>query len=138
MAGAEGAAVAAAAEAERQRNQEEEEEVTPMNTDSSGAVEYKIIRSSTRAFKDPAKFRAALEEEARAGWALFEKLDDGRVRLRRPITCRERDALLDQDPYRIRIGISETTLVLWIVTGVFLGIFVVLGAIGLTVKLLAR
>ena len=34
--------------------------MTLMNTDPSGAIEYKIIRSATGAFKDPAKFRAAL------------------------------------------------------------------------------
>ena len=54
MSGAAGAAAAAAAAAKRQRDQEEEEEVTPLNSDPSGAVEYKIIRSATGAFKHPA------------------------------------------------------------------------------------
>ena len=69
-------AAAAAAAAARRRREQEEEEMTLMNTDPSGAVEYKIIRSATGAFKDPAKFRAALDEEARAGWELVEKLDN--------------------------------------------------------------
>ena len=38
-----------AAAAKRKRDQEEEEEVTPLNSDPSGAVEYKIIRSATGA-----------------------------------------------------------------------------------------
>ena len=89
-------AAAAAAAAARRRREQEEEEVTLMNTDPSGAVEYKIIRSATGAFKDPAKFRAALDEEARAGWELVEKLDNSRARLRRSTECRKRDAGLGQ------------------------------------------
>src|SRR5215213_8557090 len=103
MSGAAGAAAAAAAAAKRKRDQEEEEEVTSLNSDPSGAVEYKIIRSVTSAFRKPAKFRAALEEEARAGWELVEKLDDSRVRLRRAIAWRQKDGELSQDPYRIKI-----------------------------------
>ena len=112
-----GAAAAAAAAAKRKRDQEEEEEVevTPLNSDPSGAVEYKIIRSATAAFKNPAKFRAALEEEARAGWELAEKLDDSRVRLRRSIAWRLKDGELSQDPYRIKTGMSEAAIALWIV-----------------------
>jgi hypothetical protein len=103
MPGAEGAA-AAAAEAKRRRDQEEEEEVTPLNSDPSGAVEYKILRSATGAFRNPAKFRAALEEEAPAGWELVEKLDNARIRLRRSIAWRQKDGELAQDPYRIQVG----------------------------------
>ncbi len=116
MSGAGGAAAAAAA-AKRKRDDEEEEEVTPFNSDPSGAVEYKIIRSVTSAFRNPAKFRAALEEEARAGWELVEKLDDARVRLRRSIAWRQKDGELAQDPYRTRVGMRESMLALWIVLG---------------------
>lgn len=100
------------------RHRQEEEEMTSMNTDPSGAVEYKIIRSATGAFKNPTKFRAALDEEARAGWELVEKLDDSRVRLRRAVECRQGDTGLDQDPYRTQVGVSELTLVLWILFAV--------------------
>ena len=100
-------AAAAAAAAARRRREREEEEMTLMNTDPSGTIEYKIIRSATGAFKDPEKFRAALDEEARAGWELVEKFDNSRARLRRSIECRARDADLGQDPYRTQIGISE-------------------------------
>ena len=103
--------------------------MTLMNTDPSGAVEYKIIRSATGAFKDPAKFRAALDEEARAGWELVEKLDNSRARLRRSTECRKRDAELGQDPYRTQIGMSETALVLAIVVYVLIGVALLIGAV---------
>lgn len=100
-----------------------------MNTDASGAVEYKILRSATGAFKDPAKFRAALDEEARAGWELLEKLDNSRARLRRSTECRKRDADLEQDPYRTSVGMSETALALCIVAAALGGVGLLLGTI---------
>src|SRR5436189_6088667 len=114
-------AAAAAAAAARRRREQEEEEMTLMNTDPSGAVEYKIIRSATGAFKDPAKFRAALDEEAHVGWELLEKLDNSRARLCRSTECRKRDAELGQDPYRTQVGMSETALALSIIVPVLLG-----------------
>jgi hypothetical protein len=122
-------AAAAAAAAARRRREQEEEEVTMMNTDPSGAVEYKIIRSATGAFKDPAKFRAALDEEASAGWELVEKLDNSRARLRRSTECRKRDTELDQDPYRTQVGISEGALAIGIAVGVSVGVVLLLGAV---------
>ncbi len=123
------AGAAAAAAARRRREQEEEEDMTLMNTEPSGAIEYKIIRSATGAFKDPAKFRAALDEEARAGWELVEKLDNSRARLRRSTECRKRDADVGQDPYRIQVGMSETALALWIIVAALLGVALLLGAV---------
>jgi hypothetical protein len=129
-----GSAAAAGAAARRRRNYEEEEEVTPMNTDASGAFEYKIIRSVTNAFRSPALFQQMLQEEGQAGWELVEKLDDGRVRLRRSIECRTKDAHLTQDPYRTRIGIGEVQLV-FIILG---SVFGTLGFIALMVFVLIR
>jgi hypothetical protein len=103
--------------------------MTLMNTDPSGAVEYKIIRSATGAFKDPAKFRAALEEEARAGWELVEKLDNSRARLRRSTECRKRDAELGQDPYRTQVGMSQIALALSIMVTVLVGAGLLVGAV---------
>jgi hypothetical protein len=120
--------------AQQRRQQEEEEEVSTHLSDASTGFEYKIIRSATGAFKTPEKFRAILDEEARAGWELFEKLDDCRVRLRRQVSFRERDADLGQDPYRTRIAGGEgkvaLTIVL-IVLGVIVGIAAVVGVIAL-------
>ena len=134
-AGAAGAAAAAAAAAQ-QRREHEEEDMTLMNTDPSGNVEYKIIRSVTGAFKNPAKFRTFLDEEARAGWDLVEKLDNYRARLRRPIECRKRDSELGQDPYRTQVGMSETALVLWILIPALLGIPLMIGAVIAVIALL--
>ena len=125
---------AAAAAAARRKREQEEEEMTLMNSDPSGEFEYKIIRSVTGAFKDPTKFRAALDEEARAGWELLEKLDNSRARLRRSTDCRNGDAGLGQDPYRTQVGISEGALAIGIVVGVFLLIGAVLGIVALLVR----
>ena len=105
-----------------------------MNTDASGAFEYKIIGSITNAFRTPAFFQQTLQEEAQAGWELVEKLDDGRVRLRRSIDCRSNDAHLNQDPYRTRIGMSEVNLV-FVILG---SVFGTLAAIGLVVLFLVK
>ena len=128
------AGASAAAAAARRRREQEEEEVTLMNTDPSGAVEYKILRSATGAFKDPAKFRAALDEEARAGWELVEKLDDSRARLRRSTECRKRDGELGQDPYRTHVGMGEIALAMWIVVAVLVGVALLLGAVAAMVR----
>ena len=109
--------------------------MTLMNTDPSGAVEYKIIRSATAGFRDPARFRAALDEEARAGWELVEKLDNSRARLRRSTECRKGDAGLGQDPYRTHVGISESALTIGILVAVFLVVGSMLGLVGLMVSL---
>jgi len=122
------AGAGAAAAARRRQNYEEEEEVTPMNTDTTGAFEYKIIRSITNAFRTPAFFQQTLQEEAQAGWELVEKLDDGRVRVRRSIDWRSKDALLTQDPYRTRIGMGETKLV-FVILGTVFGTLLTIGLI---------
>lgn len=103
--------------------------MTLMNTDPAGGVEYKIIRSATGAFKDPANFRAALDEEARAGWELVEKLDNSRARLRRLTECRKRDAELSQDPYRTQVGMSDGALAMSIIAAVLLGVILLMGGL---------
>lgn len=125
-------AFAAIAQAQKQQREREEEEVS---TPTDGPeVEYKIIRNSFGAFKDPDKFRAALAEEARCGWQLVEKFDDNRVRLRRPISCRAADAESEQDPYRTRVGGGGGT----VAAVVILVVVVVLGALGLIIALAVK
>ena len=109
-----------------------------MSADPPGAVEYKIIRSATAAFKNPAKFRAALDDEARSGWELLEKLDDSRARLRRPVSCRATDVDPDCDPYRTWVGIGETALGLWVALGICVGLPLVIAAVAGVVWLLSR
>jgi hypothetical protein len=115
---------AAAAAAVKRRQEQEEEEATFMNTDPSGVFEYKIIRSATNAFRNPAFFQQTLQEEARAGWELVEKLDNGRVRLRRSIEWRSKDGQLEQDPYRSQVGMSEVKLAVTIMACIFGTIFI--------------
>jgi hypothetical protein len=64
--------------------------------------EFKILRSTQDSFRDPLIFKQVLEEESIAGWILLEKLDDRRLRFKRPIAMREvlRSDLLPIDPYR--------------------------------------
>jgi hypothetical protein len=129
------AVVAVTAAAKRKRQQEEEEEdMTPLHGDPSAAFEYKIIRSVIGVFKHPAKFKAILEEEARAGWDLFEKLDCSRARLRRPISWRQKEGELSQDPYRTRVGISEGRVALYVVLGIVGGIATIAGILVLVLS----
>jgi hypothetical protein len=80
--------------------------------DVTASYEFKIIRSATGLFGRPENMRKALDEEAKAGWELVEKFDDNRLRLKRPLASRRDDRLLDFDPYRTWIGVSESGMVL--------------------------
>ncbi len=113
------AASAAARAAERRR--QEEEEMTAYGPNDLEQYEFKIIRSATGSFKHPAKLRAILDEEGKAGWELVEKFDNSRVRLKRGLEWRDKDAALVQDPYRTTVGISEGMLALRIVLGMIVG-----------------
>ena len=75
--------------------------------------------------------KTSLEGEARAGWVLVEKFDEGRIRLKRRATAKDSDANLDFDPYRTRVGISEGRLPLMIVLAT-------LGAVGVVLFVLLR
>lgn len=104
-------AAAAAAAAEMQRR--EEEEMTPYTPrDLAEGWEFKILRSNFATFRNPEKFRAILDEEARGGWILVEKFDDQRIRLKRP-AAKEAipgDFADGYDPYRTTVGMSQAAL----------------------------
>ena len=102
--------------------------------DLSENWEFKIIRSSTGAFKNPEKMRAVLEEEGRAGWVLVEKFDNGRIRLKRPHDARSTDAGLGFDPYRTQVGMSEGALVAVIIASVIGGLGLLIAIIASIVK----
>ena len=113
---------AAAAAAARRRREEEEEHMTPYTPrDLAENWEFKILRSATGAFKDPAVMQRYLAEEAQAGWTLVEKFDNSRLRLKRPAAARQQDAQCTFDPYRTRVGISEARLALLIVGSILGG-----------------
>lgn len=126
MSGAAGAAAAAAAAKRREELRiEEEQETAPMSTDDG--YEYKILRSNWSSFKSPATLRTVLEYEAQAGWDLFEKLDNSRLRLRRPIQCREQDAERSQDPYRIWVGPSDNATAALVIAAIVTAVAIMLG-----------
>ena len=91
--------------------------------------EFKILRSNTGAFKDPAVMQRYLEEEARAGWTLVEKFDNSRIRLKRPAAARQQGAQCTFDPYRTRVGISEVELGMLIAGSIVGGLAVLFTAI---------
>ncbi|NJR51753.1 MAG: hypothetical protein HC780_21390 [Leptolyngbyaceae cyanobacterium CSU_1_3] len=68
--------------------------------------EFKIVRSQRDTFRDSAMLKHLCEEEAQAGWILLEKLDDRRIRFKRPIALREivNSEMLAIDPYRSHYG----------------------------------
>lgn len=70
--------------------------------------EFKIVRSNRNLFRDPAILQCLCEEEAEAGWIMLEKLDDRRVRFKRPLALREivKTDFLNYDPYRCHYGSS--------------------------------
>ena len=121
-----GAHIAAHAAAERRSKQQEEEERMTRYTseDTNGDWEFKIVRSASNQFKKAEVFQQMVAEESLAGWQLLEKLDDGRVRFKRPISARKRDAMLSigVDPYRTQYGISEGTLGITIAVVVLLAL----------------
>jgi hypothetical protein len=110
--------------------QQEEEEMTSYSPRDLGEDwEYKILRSTIGGFRDPARLRAALEEESRAGWALVEKFDNGRLRLRRATSTRTNDALLGFDPYRTYVGVRPARFVGLLLLGILGGVGLILAVV---------
>jgi len=103
-----GATAAAAHRAEEQRKQQEQEEEMSDYTseDLSRDWEFKIVRSESGAFRKAEVVQQLIDEEAKAGWVLLEKLDNRRIRFKRPVSARGRDMLLPNgvDPYRTSYG----------------------------------
>jgi hypothetical protein len=98
--------------------QEEEEKLTTYeNAEATGRAgnrpdprlngwEYKIVRARWNAFRDPARFAKLCAEESQAGWVLLEKLDNRRIRFKRPLALRDlvKAEQLPFDPYRTEYG----------------------------------
>ena len=112
---------------------EEENMSHILNNDMITNWEFKIVRSATNAFKNPLSLAKVLQQESVGGWELFEKLDDNRLRLKRPITTRENDGLLPRgyNPYRSKYGISEGAIGM-----IIAGILLFLALIGFTISAL--
>ena len=84
-------------------------------SDLAEGWEFKILRSATGGFGNPAKLQAVLDEEQRAGWTLVEKFDNGRIRLKRSARARTGDSALDFDPMRTWVGMKPGVLAVLIV-----------------------
>ncbi|MEG3906981.1 hypothetical protein Q5691_18095 [Microcoleus sp. w1-18aA5] len=93
--------------------------------------EYKIVRASNDLFRNPAIFHKLCQEEAEVGWILLEKLDDRRVRFKRPIALR--DAPMPNlpmfDPYRTHYGPISNAMT-WAATIVFMSAIVLPAILG--------
>ena len=74
--------------------------------------EYKIVRASRDLFRDSTILQKLRDEEAEAGWILLEKLDDRRIRFKRPIAMAQilESEYLKIDPYRSHYGSHGNTL----------------------------
>ncbi|MDG2992336.1 hypothetical protein L3556_15560 [Candidatus Synechococcus calcipolaris G9] len=67
--------------------------------------EFKILRSQQNIFHQLDKLQAVCAEEAKGGWILLEKLDDRRLRFKRPMVLREKlPPIAGYDPYRCYYG----------------------------------
>jgi len=93
--------------------------------------EYKIVRASNDLFRNPAIFHKLCGEEAEVGWILLEKLDDRRVRFKRPIALLDapRPNLPTFDPYRTHYGPISNAMT-WAATIVFLSAIVLPAVLG--------
>jgi hypothetical protein len=104
-----------AAAAKRRRDEEQEEvAMTRYSTEElNDDWEFKIVRSLSPVFHKPGKLQALIEQEARAGWVMLEKLDNQRIRFKRPRQTRVQDAYLPPgvDPYSTQYGTSMGTQV---------------------------
>jgi hypothetical protein len=126
-----GAAAAAAAAEKKRQQQEEEEKLTRYDGDDMDSWEFKIVRASTRKFKNAAAVQQLCNEEAQAGWQMVEKFDDYRIRFKRRAEERSRDAQRTIDPYRTHLGATETHIVMIILGVCALGGLALFLALGL-------
>lgn len=83
---------------------------TPMSQNQRPVEwEYKIVRAHRNVFSNPVIFQKLCQEEAESGWMLLEKIDDHRVRFKRPLSRRHasKRKIPRFDPYRCQYGPSS-------------------------------
>ena len=119
-------AATAAARAAAERMRQEEEEMTTYNRDDLDGWEFKIMRSNTGKFRKYEFIKTICQEESKAGWEMVEKFDDNRIRFKRRIENRSRDAQMQLDPYRTRVGVGDAALA-----------FIIIGSIAALVGIVA-
>ena len=126
------AAISAAQHQRIKEMQEEEERMTRYNPEELDSDwEFKIIRSYSPVFRKPNFLQQVLLEEAQAGWQMLEKLDDTRIRLKRPAAAKRRDSMLPPgiDPYRTQIRGNPAKLLVLLGVTVMLALGVVFFAL---------
>lgn len=105
--------------AQKAKEQAEEEAMTRYSTEElEGDWEFKMVRGSFNAFRNPQRLQQVIEEEARSGWELVEKFDDERLRFKRRRSERERDFGLKEagiNPYRSSYGSDDNYMIMVIV-----------------------
>lgn len=104
-----------------------------MEHDLADDWEFKILRSTSSAFRHRHNMEQALREEADAGWVLLEKLDNSRLRLKRPRSSSSRNGNGAIDPYRSYYGLGPGTTALVATTIAIAAIFGLL-ALVITLK----
>jgi len=95
--------------------------------------EFKILRSASGEFGKPGVIAEIMEEEALSGWVLLEKMDNNRIRFKRPANAKHKDLMLPPgiDPYRTTYGISEAAFAFKIIVVLFSIIGIVAALISL-------
>ena len=118
-----------AAQKRRQQLRAEEEMTTYTQDDLTNDWEFKIVRSESGAFRNRKVLDKLIEEEAQAGWVMLEKLDNSRIRFKRPRSARVKDTYLPEgvDPYRTHCGVPTARY------AVMTGVLVMLLAMGVAV-----
>ena len=107
------------------------------DADLQGDWEFKILRCNTAAFGKPEVFQKVCEEEATAGWVLVEKFDNHRLRFKRPMGAREKDAMLEFDPYRTQYGITTAAHATLVVgCAILASVLIVVAVIGIVAFLI--
>ena len=91
--------------------------------------EFKILRANTRAFRHPNNLKQACDEESQNGWVLLEKLDDSRLRFKRPRKSPATASPAAIDPYRSHYGMDPTKLAVILVASLVGILSLVLGTI---------
>lgn len=114
----------AAVEQERRKREEEEYMTTYTPEDLREDWEFKIVRSYFEAFRKTETLKRVIDEEARSGWVLVEKFDNGRLRFKRPASARANDHILPPgvDPYRTHYGTGSAAIM-----GLVIGMTLLLG-----------
>lgn len=113
---------------EAKKKKKEELELIYTSEDLQQDWEFKILRSPTGVFAKRKKVDQALVKESLSGWVLVEKIDDHRLRFKRPASAREKDHFLPKhiNPYRTELENNIVGLVFALI-GMVAGIAALIG-----------